>query len=210
MHPWFKGFQGTIEPQGARNYLVRGNYFINENGELVITELPVGKWTRDYKTFLEELADPKNGEIVEDIRELHTENRVHFIIKVKDLDRLVEGEGIEKKFKLVGSISTNNYVLFDNQNKIKRYNNEQQILQEFFGLREQLYRIRKDYLLAKLKKEWVLIENKVRFILAIINNQITINRVKQKIIVAKLQQMGFLTISQINDILPEKKKLTVK
>lgn len=63
---------------------------------------------------MEELADPKNGEIVEDIRELHTENRVHFIIKVKDLDRLVEGEGIEKKFKLVGSISTNNYVLFDN------------------------------------------------------------------------------------------------
>ena len=64
MHPWFKGFQGTIEQQGARNYLVRGNYFINDNGDLEITELPIGKWTRDYKTFLEELSDPKNGEIV--------------------------------------------------------------------------------------------------------------------------------------------------
>jgi DNA topoisomerase-2 len=124
MHPWFKGFQGTIEQSGGRNYIVRGNYFINENGELVITELPIGKWTRDYKTFLEELADPKNGEIVEDIRELHTENRVHFIIRVKDLDKLVEGEGIEKKFKLVGSISTNNYVLFDYQNKIRRFSSE--------------------------------------------------------------------------------------
>lgn len=82
MHPWYKGFQGNIEQQpGGKNYIVTGNYEINEDGDLVITELPVGKWTRDYKTFLEELADSKNGEIVEDIRELHTENRVHFIVR---------------------------------------------------------------------------------------------------------------------------------
>ena len=209
MHPWFKGFQGTIEQQGARNYLVRGNYFINDNGDLEITELPIGKWTRDYKTFLEELSDPKNGEIVQDIRELHTENRVHFIIRINDLDKIVQGEGIEKKFKLVGSLSTNNYVLFDYQNKIKRYTSEQQIMQEFFVLREQLYVRRKEFLLARLKKDWVLIENKVRFILAIINEEIVMNRAKQKVIVAKLKAMGFKTISEINEILPEKKKVTL-
>jgi DNA topoisomerase-2 len=113
MHPWYKGFQGSIEQQGPRSYIVRANYFINDDGDLEITELPIGKWTRDYKTFLEELADPKNGEFVDDIREMHTENRVHFIIRINNLDKIVNGEGIEKKFKLTTSISTNNYVLFD-------------------------------------------------------------------------------------------------
>ena len=45
-------------------------------------------------------------------------------------------------------------------------------------LREQLYVRRKEFLLARLKKDWVLIENKVRFILAIINEEIVMNRAK--------------------------------
>jgi DNA topoisomerase-2 len=83
-------------------------------------------------------------------------------------------------------------------------------MQEFSVLREQLYHRRKEFLLAKLKKEWVLIDNKVKFILAIINEEITINKVKKKIIVAKLKQMGFKTMSEINEILPEKKKVTLR
>jgi len=82
MHPWYKGYRGTIEEvPGGKNYIVRGEYEILENGDIEIKELPIGKWTRDYKTFLEELADSKNGELVEDIREMHTENRVHFIVR---------------------------------------------------------------------------------------------------------------------------------
>lgn len=56
-------------------------------------------------------------------------------------------------------------------------------MQEFFVLREQLYERRKDYLLAKLRKEFETIENKVKFILAIINEEISINRVKRKVVV---------------------------
>lgn len=86
MHPWYKGFQGTIEEvPGGKNYLVKGQCYFNDEGDLEIKELPIGKWTRDYKNFLEELiSEPKNGEIIYDFRELHTENRVHFIVKGKD------------------------------------------------------------------------------------------------------------------------------
>jgi DNA topoisomerase-2 len=45
--------------------------------EIEITELPVGKWIKDYKAFLEDLFE-KN--VIEDIREYHAENRVHFVI----------------------------------------------------------------------------------------------------------------------------------
>jgi len=86
MFPWYKGFTGVIEqvsPQ-ARNFAVHGVYRVTEEGgdELEITELPIGKWTRDYKNFLEELATKDE---IEEIREYHQENRVHFILKVPKL-----------------------------------------------------------------------------------------------------------------------------
>ena len=57
MSPWFKGFEGTIElAANNKSYLVRGIYNIIDDDEMEITELPIGKWTRDYKNFLEELA----------------------------------------------------------------------------------------------------------------------------------------------------------
>lgn len=72
----------------SRNFTVRGVFRILEDGdgdELEITELPISKWTRDYKNFLEELASKDE---IEEIREYHQENRVHFIIKVPKLQQI--------------------------------------------------------------------------------------------------------------------------
>jgi len=122
---------------------------------------------------------------------------------------MIAKEGIEKKFRLTSSICTTNYVLFGSDGKIKKYQSDEEILQEFFGLRKTLYERRKDYLLAKLKKELETISNKVRFILAIINEEIKINRVKRKEVVKRLRLMGFNTHSELNMILNEKQKVTV-
>ena len=91
--------------------------------------------------------------------------------------------GIEKKFKLVGTISANNYVLFNYQGVIRKYADELEILNEFFGLRKTLYERRKEYMLSKLRKDFEILSNKVRFILGVINEEIKINRVKRKIVV---------------------------
>lgn len=58
MTPWYKGYEGSIEPttEDRSSYLVRGNYRIISDNKLEITELPIKKWTRDYKNFLEDLA----------------------------------------------------------------------------------------------------------------------------------------------------------
>lgn len=90
MFPWYKGFTGTIEQvsPASRNFTVRGVFRILEDGEgdeLEITELPISKWTRDYKNFLEELASKDE---IEEIREYHQENRLHFIIKVPKLQQI--------------------------------------------------------------------------------------------------------------------------
>jgi len=83
MHPWYKGYTGSIVA-AENKHIVTGVYNVldEEIGELEITELPIGKWTRDYKTFLEELSQKDE---VDEIREYHEENRVHFVIRVPKL-----------------------------------------------------------------------------------------------------------------------------
>ena len=58
MTPWFKGYTGSIEPKDMdrSSYVVKGRYKILPDDELEITELPIMKWTRDYKNYLEDLA----------------------------------------------------------------------------------------------------------------------------------------------------------
>lgn len=161
MHPWYKGYTGTIVQDGTR-HVVTGVFNVLGDDELEITELPIGKWTRDYKNFLEELAQKEE---IDDIREYHQENRVHFVLRVPGLEAIERKEGgIVKKFKLSTTLAGTNLVLFDASAHLRRYASPADILKDWFGLRSQLYERRKEYLLAKLLKEYETLRNKARFI----------------------------------------------
>lgn len=82
-------------------------------------------------------------------------------------------------------------------------------MHEFFVLRKTLYERRKEFLLAKLRKEYETISNKVRFILGVIDESIKVNKIKKKQILFNLKRMGFKMQSELNEILPEKKKIPV-
>ena len=49
MKPWFKGFKGSIIKTGDKTYLCKGSYKVIDSTTIEITELPVGRWTEDYK-----------------------------------------------------------------------------------------------------------------------------------------------------------------
>eukprot|EP00831_Metopus_contortus_P002198 TRINITY_DN1080_c0_g3_i2.p2 TRINITY_DN1080_c0_g3~~TRINITY_DN1080_c0_g3_i2.p2 ORF type:complete len:384 (+),score=57.32 TRINITY_DN1080_c0_g3_i2:1144-2295(+) len=52
--PWYKNYSGVIaESEESGEYVSYGKYEICDDNTLEITELPIKKWTRDYKTFLE-------------------------------------------------------------------------------------------------------------------------------------------------------------
>lgn len=195
MKPWFKGYTGTIEPSAKeRGFTVSGRYEVLDDDTIRITELPVRVWTRNYKNFLEELLNPKEGEPeIEDMKEYHTNNTVDFVVRMVPgkLQEIMRNEGIEKKFKLASSLSTNNMVLFDSQGKPKKYGNVEEILEEFFNLRITFYNKRKDYLLSKLQRDLELIENKKRFILAVIAEDIKVRNVKKKVLVEELHKKGY-------------------
>jgi len=52
--PFYQGFQGTIEKDGDRRFITKGNYTIDKQ-VITITELPIGVWNEDYILHLEKM-----------------------------------------------------------------------------------------------------------------------------------------------------------
>lgn len=65
-------------------------------------------------------------------------------------------------------------------------------------------------MLSLLKKEYETISNKVRFILGVINEEIKVSRVKKRALIAQLKSLKFATHSELNEILPERKRPSVQ
>ncbi|CAG9330918.1 unnamed protein product [Blepharisma stoltei] len=205
LKPWFKGYTGTldwIEGNGG-GYEIKGVFERLDGNILRITELPIGKWTTDYKKFLEELAQAENP-IVTDIKEYHTENRIDFHIEVPTLQHFSDSE-IMKIFKLQSSLSMNNLVLFNPERKIKKYPGIKEILEEHYTIREDFYEKRKEFLVSQTTAEVTIISNKVRFILEVINNELIINKKQKAILITELKRKGFTTKSELEKIFKDPK-----
>ena len=233
IYPWYKGFQGEIkeDPKKAGTFIVRGKYHWSEEdpNTVIIDEIPIKKWTDDYKLFLQELMgveiinnedknkDKKKGNnkddeekkkkkkevIIEDIRQNHTYNRVCFEVKL--LDNFVDkykknNELFMKTFNLESSLSITNMVLFDPDGKLKKYTSVEEIMQTFYDLRLKFYQIRKDYMISVIKKDVAILSNKARFIKMIIEDELIIKKKKRNVIVNELYDLKFDTQSTIDKI----------
>lgn len=159
----------------------------------MITELPIGKWTQDYKKFLTELAVPeKKAPVIADFKENHTDTTVHFtVILTPEQAKALEGVDLYKFFKLETTITTTNFNLFDEEGRIHHYSGPQEVIDSFFNYRFPLYTKRKEYLVSKLEKETNKLNNMVRFILVIIEGSLKINNRPRKEIMKDLVRMKF-------------------
>jgi len=208
--PWYRGFKGDIVDNGKNGFFITGVInFIQDENYLEISELPLQRWTtRDYKTFLEEnLVDNKetaNREKefeIEDIQEYHTENNILF--KIKPTDECYKkisncsNEELLKIFKLTTQISTSNMVFFDPQNKIKKYSNINEILDEFYNVRLEYYVKRREFLIAKLKYQLELNTNKNNFIKLMLSGTASFLNLSKNEVCNSLREKGFLSNAEM-------------
>ena len=129
---------------------------------------------------------------------------MHFHLVVPELLKYErQPGGLLKKFKLQTTLPGTNYVMFNAARKIYRYGDETDILKEFFGQRESLYAQRKQYMLARLQKEYEILVNKVNFIRAVNAETLKINRVKRKIIIRAMVDLQLKPMSKINEIMAQ-------
>ena len=199
MIPFVHGFKGSITKKNSNTFVSKGIYEV-KHGKIIVTELPIGMWTDTYKTFLESLIiDSKNKSKKQIIRYYNshsTDTDVNFEIVMNeddlwDLNKYNEKIGmtnLEKTFKLASQINLSNIVAFDSHNKIKKYSNINDILDEYIELRMSYYDKRKEYLLGQLQKEIDVLSIKIRFINEFIEGKIIINNKSKSNIIEQLEK----------------------
>ena len=106
--------------------------------------------------------------------------------------------------KLTSNISCNNFVLFDKDHKIKRYENEIEILEEFYQTRLELYKQRKTHMIRILEKDIAILSNKARFISELNEGQLKIKGIPKAGLVELLIKNKYLTQHEIDLILDPK------
>ena len=185
-----------LPPTTTSSYIVRGKIERTDDTTLVITELPINKWTQDYKTFLEEMmtGTDKTPSAISDFRENHTDTTVAFTIiaSKENIDGFEKGkDGLMGKFKLSTTISTNNMTLFDVDGKIHKYKESVDILRLFFNHRLEFYVKRKDMLLDKMRKELKVLENKARFVEEVCKGELVVSNRKRTELLAELSERGY-------------------
>jgi len=152
--PYTKGFKGKIQKIDARDYLVQGNWTV-EKDMAVITELPVGTWTGDFRETLDKLLSDGT---IKDYTDTSTDTDI--MIKVK-----LGSGGIQTVEKLLtDKIKLTNMHAFNSDCVIKKYDSPNEILKEFVSTRLDLYSKRREFMLGALKDRLPYHSNIVRFI----------------------------------------------
>ena len=82
-------------------------------------------------------------------------------------------------------------MLFDPSGRIKRYETPEQILEEFYSLRLIFYQKRKEHLANKLTEDYERLDNKVRFVEAVINGTLVVSNRKREELLVELKRRGF-------------------
>jgi len=195
MTPWFKNFRGNIEPLDHQRYVVNGEIASLSDTKVEITELPVKTWTNSYKEMLEGMlvGNEKQPALINDYKDYNTDTTVKFIVHMtEDNIRKAETEkGLHTFFKLQTTMSTTSMVLFDHLGCLKKYEDVQQIMKEFFDLRLEMYGKRKKYMEGTLGAEACKLSNQARFILEKCDGTLKIENKKKKLMIEELGRRGY-------------------
>jgi DNA topoisomerase-2 len=176
--PYYEGFKGTVEKMQDNKYLIRGVYEV-DNDTVRITELPIGTWTMPYITYLETLMDGATDKAgkrippsIKDFTSVCTEVMVDITVvfprgKVEELLSTTDSNGhngLEKLLKLQTTVSTTNMHMFNSECKLHKYESVDEIVDDFYNVRINVYQKRKAAQVLAMNKKLVRLSNRARYI----------------------------------------------
>jgi DNA topoisomerase-2 len=219
LKPWIKNFQGTYEkaPDGERSWFYKGTYQIKNTTTVEITEIPPGQTYEKYEIHLNNLIEKGILASYDD----NSSGQVNYTLKFtrQVLSDLIAKERLEDALKMQERESENLTVL-DEFGKLKIFTRAEDIVRYFVEFRLGYYQKRKDYLIAVLNRELMILTNRARFIKGIIEDKIKVNKVAKDKIIESLKNLKFdeidgsynyllnmpiysLTLERYNDLLKQ-------
>lgn len=181
--PWYRGFDGTIELNGENRFITYG-VLETEKNKTTVTELPIGMWTDKFKETCEEWVEEK---ALKSMKNYSTPKKANFV--------LTESQNGFKcsinSLKLHSYLYTSNMVLFDEVEKLKKYDTVDQILNSFCVVRYEYYVKRKCHMLDALESELRYLGNKERFVSEVIAEELVIMNEEEDVIIKELENRGY-------------------
>ena len=167
--------------------------------------MPVGTWTEDFKEHLESLTETtdKTGKkiipLVKDYDDMCKDTHVDFLItlqkgKLEELEAMKADNGcngIHKTFKLYSTMSTSNMHLFDEREKLQKYDTVKEIIDDYFDTRLDLYQTRKEYLIDVYEKEFLIFLNKTKYLRELLNDTIDLRRKTNQQVIQMLEEKNY-------------------
>ena len=207
--PQYRGFTGTChEFDDGKKYVVKGTYEKINDRKVRVTELPIGHWTDDFKQHIENLMEvdknKKNKAFVKDYNDMSTDTTVDIEITFNDpIDEKTDGTNLynnfEKMLKLYASLSTTNMHLFNDEEKLMKFNSEKEIIDSYFPIRLKYYQKRKDYMICALQKELNLLSNKARYVQDNLDGEIDLRKKRKEDILELLKGKNYDVIDDDAD-----------
>lgn len=203
--PYYDGFTGDIEKVSDSKFVFKGKYEKIDADKIRVTELPVGYWTEDFKELLSELQNDKDKEgkkivpIVKDVFENYTDTTVEFVItfskgKLEELEAS-KGDhgcnGLQKILKLYSTSSTTNMNLFNSEDKLKKYESVEEIIDDYYQIRLEYYEDRKEYMIDALEREIMILSNKAKYIKEVLEGTIDLRKKKKQEIIDMLEEKEY-------------------
>jgi DNA topoisomerase-2 len=186
LKPYFHKFKGKVEVQGKK--IITTGVINKKDKNYVITEVPVGRRNMSITKLKERLEELKEEGYIKTIKDQSTENDVHFTISLVEDDDDKDYKNIIEKVGLSDCMHTSNMVLFDKNEKIKKYDTVYEIMDDFCKERYDMYKKRKQGFLKCMKSDLKYLKNKYRFIKEVVDGKLSIKDQEDDALIKLLEE----------------------
>lgn len=184
--PYFEGFNGSVIQLEDGKVEIKGK-IKNEGTTIWIEEVPFGYELNFYVKELDKLVEKG---IIKDYKDYSEDGKFKFEIKCTREFGKQDEYSILDQLKLIDR-HTENFTCVSENDSIIEFNNEIELLVEFFQIRTQYYIKRKVYLISKYEEEILYLKNKIMFIEKVGNDFIVLYKKSKKEIEDQLINLKF-------------------
>lgn len=180
--PWYRNYGGKIYIKKSKIY---SEGVIKDKGkELKISVLPINVWVSSYKKILTKMREEKK---IKEFDEFHGIKDNNCIIDF----RVSGGEATIRNFKLRSTIPMTNFVLFNEDGRLQKFEEAKHILFSFFDIRIKAYKTRKDKYLKVLEEKMITSDLKSKFIQDVANEELIIKKRKDHELEKEMKERGY-------------------
>ena len=198
--PWFRGFKGTISKENDQT-IISGCLEVVNTTNIKITELPIGQYTIRYRDVLNTLEDKG---LIKSYDDMSTEEYTLFSVKVAREITSKSHHDLLKMFKLI-SKDSENLTVWDENFKIRKFDNVNQLLEWFVKFRLTKYDDRKAFIIKDYTEKLEWLSEQSRFIKLYLKNSANwskkkIDDIKKELIDAKFTRIDDLLSIRISKL----------